>query len=368
MAEFNFDLGGACEKIVRHAEDLASDGSNYAFNMQRRVGALDMITSADNGGVDADLISWNQRKKIGQLKVQYEQRTKPCQVRTGDDAIDANVCDTGTTPAILETTVQISERLATPNRDFTNEEMVVICEDTESFIRKFLLNDLRAAREKFSEVILAQLDEMIGVNRRFNGDETPAGSYTNLQLLAANGGQYVPLPGNYADLVLDYENMQFSGIPAVIGQGYFDKYMQLEKMSCCNSATPYAQAVEGAGLAFFKDQAANAVLGANKVLMLPFGIVHLLTFNENRNININSETVKHIVIPDPAGYPIDWDLDFKWDECTKTWKFLYSFYFRLFNIFQDDSFAGNSPEVSPACEDENLGVNGVWGYQITNAA
>lgn len=365
---WNYDLGGACEMIRKYAEDSALSGDNYAFRMQKQVGALDFITSRDNGGVQQELITWNQRKKIAKMKIIYEQRTKPCEILTGDEALEANICDDGETPIQLEAEVEITERMATKVKDFTNEEMVVICEDTESFIRKFLQSDLQAAREKLSALILSKLDDMVGVIKHADGTTTAAGSYKNRKLLATDDtGQQIPLPGNYSDFVLDYENMEFAGTPAVIGQGYFDKYMQLEKMSCCNSKTPYNDAIEAANLAFFKDSQANSILGNNKVVMLPFGIVHLLTFNKNNNIQINTETHKHIVIPDPAGYPIDWDLDFKWDECTETWKFMYSVFYKLFNVFQEDSFKGNSPEVSPACVDSNFGVNGVWGYQITNA-
>jgi hypothetical protein len=363
---FNFDLGGACEKIRRAAEDMS--GENPAFLMGKQVGALDMITSPDNGGVESELVSWDRKKKLAKLKILYKQRTKTCEILTGDDALNANLCDAGSTPVVLEEIIEVDERLATPKKDFSNDEMVIICEDTESFIRSFLESDLRAAREMFSQVILSKLDDMVGINKHWNGDETAAGAYANKKLLAIDDdGQDVPLPGNYADLLMDFENMEFTGIPAVIGQGYFDKYMKLNNMSCCNSKTPYSDAIEAAELAYFKDQQANSVLGANRVLMLPFGLVHLVTFNKNNNIQINTETHKHITIPDPAGYPFDWDLDFRWDECEEQWEFMYSVYFKLFNVFTANSFKGNSPAVSPACVDSNYGVNGIWGYNITRS-
>lgn len=363
MAQFNFDLGGACERIVRQAADLA--GENYAFRMGRKVGMLDFITDPENGAVDSELLTWNQRTKIGKLKILYKQRTKPCEILTGDDAHEANVCDPGSTPQIKEAFVDLEDKISTPVRDFTNDEMVVICEDTEAFINQFLMSDLRAARERFDEVLLAEVLQMVGPARHWDGTTTAAGSFKNKALLRQEGGQYVPLDANYTDFLQDYQNMQFSGVPAVIGQGYFAKYMLLNKLACCNSSTPYDMAVDGAGgLAFYEDAAANSILQPNRVIMSAYDVLHLVTFNENRNIMINSETVKHIVIDDPAGYPFQWDLDFKWDECTKTWKFKYSMYYKLFNVFQPDSFKGNSPAVSPACIDENRGITGVWGYNI----
>lgn len=366
MADFNFDLGGACERIVKQAADLA--GQNYAFKMGRKTGALDFITDPENGAVDAELLTWNQRTKIGKLKILYKQRTKPCEILTGDDAMEANVCDEGSTPQIKEAFVDLEDRIATPVRDFTNDDMVVICEDTEQFINQFLLSDLRAAREKFDEILLAEMASMVGPARHWDNTVTAAGNYKNKQLLRLDGGQYIPLDSNYTDFLSDYQIMQFAGTPAIIGGGYFDKFIKASNMACCNGTTPYESAIEGAqGLAFYNDPMANPILGGNRIIMSTYDILHLVTFNENRNININSDTVKHIVIDDPAGYPFQWNLDFKWDECTKTWKFMYSMYYKLFNVFQPDSFKGNSPAVSPACIDENYGITGVWGYNVTTS-
>jgi len=74
---YNLDIVGACERIRKEAETLA--GQNYAFNMQRKTGALDLITSPENGEVDAKLISWQNGQKIAKLHILYDQRTKPCE-------------------------------------------------------------------------------------------------------------------------------------------------------------------------------------------------------------------------------------------------------------------------------------------------
>lgn len=358
---FNLDIGGACEAI---REETANNvGSNYAFNMERQIGALDFVTDPEQVGVESQLMTWDNQKKIGQIKILYKQRTKPCEILTGDDAVEANICDPGEEPGIKTAFGEIDKRIATKPKKFTNEHMVVICEDTPKFIRDFLGSDLRAAREALSELVLAELDNQIGVARYADGTTGSVGSYKDLTLLRTEGGQDIPLDGNFIDFKRDYEEMQFSGAPAIIGNGNFDKYMQLTKMSCCNGSIPYANAVENAGIAYYKDAAANRVLGANRVIMATPGIARLITFNENRNIMIDTPTHKHITIPDPAGYPFDWDMDFMWDPCDKVWKFMYSMYWTLFNFFQPDSFKGNSPAVSPACVDENLGITGFWGYR-----
>jgi hypothetical protein len=142
-------------------------------------------------------------------------------------------------------------------------------------------------------------------------------------------------------------------------------------MSCCNATTPYGDADIDGDARFFLDQAANTVLGPSKVIMAAYKAVQLLTFNENRNININTPIQAHVVVPDPLGYPYDWNLDFYFDNCTKTWKSQYSLLWGTFATFQADSFSasgeGESPDSSPDCDDDKDGLTGVFGYNVTAA-
>jgi hypothetical protein len=73
-----------------------------------------------------------------------------------------------------------------------------------------------------------------------------------------------------------------------------------------------------------------------------------------------------ITVPDPAGYPFDWNLDLYWDICAKKWKMMYSISWGIFNLFQLDSFSSNSETTgSPDCSDELDNMLGVFGYSIT---
>lgn len=364
MPPINLNIVGACERIRREASTLADE--NYAFNLQRKTGALDFITSPENGGVDASLISYDQGRKMASLFVLYDQRTKPCQI-THD--CFSNVCDDGTTPLRKSFTVTIDDCIKTPVRQYSNDDMVALCNDTEEFMRTRGFNDLRAAREYFDEQILAALDSMRGQNLRFNGTTIAAGNNATLDLVTTSGGQNVPLPGNFAEITLDYENNQLTGVPAMIGQGNMDLFWKTQGYSCCNATTPYGEANIEGEVRYYKDQAANRILGANDTLVIAPGAVHLLTFNPNRNIaatGVNAPDAFHITIPDPTGYPFSWDLDFYFDHCDKVWKSQYSLMWGIFNTFRDDSFASNADTPgSPDCSDELDGLTGVFGYSIT---
>jgi hypothetical protein len=363
--DFQFDMAGTCALILKNAKDLA--GQNYAFNLGRQTGALDFILSAQNGGLKSD---YSQKSdKIVRARVTYKQRTKPCEIITGATAKETGICDPAIESEEKEVDVVLDGRITTQPRKFTNDKMMQICQDTQAFINEYLGSDMRALRERLDELILAAMAIDIGVKKRQNGATVAADVYTDVQLLGTINAQPHPLFGNYQEgLIGDYYNMQFSGIPALIGQGNLQTFFGLAKMSCCNSSNiSYEAATAAAGAAFFIDQAANSVLGAaNRFLMAAFGASHLLWFNKNNSININTPTNQHIVIPDPVYPRLKWDLDFKWDECNEVWIYQLSAFYDVFNIFQPDSFSDMSGgAVSPDCNDELLGVTGLWGYNAT---
>lgn len=364
FANFNIDIIGACERIRKEAETLA--GENYAYNLKKKTGALDFITSPENGGVDASLISWDNGRKIATLKLLYDQRTKDCQIIT---SCESNVCDEGSTPVRKQALINIENCLKTPVREYHNDDMVALCKDTQAFMRDRMMNDVRAAHERLSALILADLDNQIGTNDEWDGTTTAAGQYKDIQLLATEDSQRIPKPGNWAEVLMDYANNQLTGVPAAIGQGNLQMFMKLHGMSCCNATTPYGDANIEGDVRFYLDQAANTVLGPDKFILAAYKAVHLLTFNENRNINISTPIQQHTVIADPMGYPFDWNLDFYFDKCDKMWKSQLSLTWGTFNVFQDDSFAasgeGDSPDASPDCSDELDGMLGLFGYHAT---
>lgn len=360
----NLDIIGACERIRLEAARLA--GQNYAFNLRKKNGALSFITSQENGGVDADIISYNAGRKIAKAHVLYDQRTKSCQI---SDNCAQNVCDEGATPLRKEFDITIDECLKTPVREYSNDDMVALCDDTEEFMRRRGFSDLIAAHEFLNKKTLAYLDTQVGHNYEFDGSETTAGNYKSIDIIGTAGGQPVPLPGNFAEVILDYENNQLMGVPAVIGQGNLDLFYKLHGWSCCNATTPYGDGNISGEAAFYKDQSANEILDANNFILAAFGAVHILTFNENANIaatGVNTADRMNIVVPDPFGMPFSWNFDFYFDNCSKSWKSMYSLLYGFFNVFQEDSFADtgddSSPDTSPDCADDLIGMTGVFGY------
>lgn len=359
----NYDIIGACAAIREEAANLQGINSSYA--LKRKTGMLDFITSEDNGPrTNSKLISFQD--KIATLQVFYDQRTKECQI-TDDCAI--SVCDTGSTPVRKQFLFEADNCLYTPVREYSVSDMEALCKDTKTFMRERGFSDLRAAKEHLSKKLLAEVDAFKGQNLHFDGSTTPVGGVKTVDLITTSGGQSIPLPGNYAQIALDYTTNQLNGNPAFVGQGNFELFWKLHGWSCCNATTPYGTAnMEGDGR-FYVDQAANSVLGNNDILMIAPGAVKMVTFTENsmvEKMGTNSNTYQSIVVPDPDGYPFSWNFDLYWDICDKKWKSVYSILWGVFNTFQADSFASNADTPgSPDCADELDGLTGVFGYSIT---
>jgi hypothetical protein len=363
---FEFDLAGVCEKILKQASDYA--GRNYAMNLERKNGTLDFLLDPSNGSVKTELSQSAHRIVRG--KVLYKQPTKACEILDGEDAKSTGICDAAIESEEKSVDVVIDDAVATQPRKFTASKFHSICQDPTAFMREYLDSDIRALREKVDEKALGKIAVDLGKKYRQDGTEAAADVYTDVQLLATINGQSHPLFGNYQEsLLLDYANMKFTGIPALIGQGNLQTFMALAEMACCNSSNiSYENAIAKAGAAVYIDQSANSVLGANRFIMAAFGASHLLWFNKNRLPGKpNTDLVRHIVIPDPVYPRLSWDLDFKWDECDEVWTYQMSASFDVFNVFQADSFATDSGTHSPDCYDPNYGVTGLWGYRATKA-
>lgn len=354
------DLAGACSTILANMKDLAKN--NYAFLLSSKTGTLDFLTNPINGSVKLDLNNVQQGKKYVKTKVLYKQRTKPCQVLA--DAQVGDLCDTPSTPVERSVDVTIRHRVGLAPKKFSNSDMINICQDTQAFINEYLMSDMTALRTKVNELSLAYIAAGIGKNHEQDGTTTAAGQYKSLELLTTTNGLQVPNYGNFAYVKGDYDNNQLNGYPHLIGQGYLQRFMDLANYTCCNaSGVAYDSAIAKSGVAFYLDQSANAVLGANKFLMLAPNVTHLLWFNENNNIGINTPLVQHLVIPDPVYPGLKWDFDFKWDECDKAWIYTLSAWFDIFNAYQSNSFSADAG--TPDCNDDLLGMTGIFGYTAT---
>src|SRR6478609_2702243 len=166
------NLAGSCPQILANMADLTKQ--NYTFLMGRKTGMLDFLLSPGNGGIKMDLNNVQMGKKYVETKVTYKVRTATSEILTESSAID--LCDTASEPAEKSTLARITRRVHTTPKKFSNSNMINICQDTMSFVKEYLVSDMRALREKVDERLLALVSAEGGWNHRFSGGYTTAGS------------------------------------------------------------------------------------------------------------------------------------------------------------------------------------------------
>lgn len=359
------DLAGGCAKIVRQLSDLTKQ--NTPFGLGRKTGMLDLLTDPSNGGIKMDLNNTQAGKKYVKTKVHYKVRLKPCEWK--EDALVPSICNAGSEPVEQSVDVTINKHISSPVRTFTNADMINICQDTTSFINDYLLNDMRAGREKADEYLLAAADSYAGRGRHQNGDaDTIPGGHKSKKLLgtSTDTGVQTPLFANYSDILLDYSFNQLGGVPMIVGDGVLQKFFQLSEFTCCNApGVAYDAAIARSGAAFYLDQAASQIWGSNKFLTIAPNTLHLLWFNENANINVKSDVLSAIVVQDPVYPGLKWDVDFSYT-CDKVWNYKVSAWLDMFSAIRTDAFGTDySPQNS--CEDELAGMTGVFGWVATQS-
>jgi hypothetical protein len=339
MALLN-NLKGACEAQLRYMSEF--QGVNYAFNLTPVNGMLQFLASDLNiQAAGAQVLELgDQNGKIKRARIIYSQRGKYTDAKIGSAALAANVCDTPVTKAEKDKIVEITNRVATEVLTFTNTQLNELCENPRAFMEKYLLSSIASARELLDRQLLANVDAAKGKILHADGTTTASGGTKSLKLISINAtsSERTPVFSNYNQIKLDLQKMQLRGVPAIIGEGNINEFYDLMGFACCNSTTPYVDAINKSRAAFFLDQNANSVLGSNDFLVVAPGAFMLLTYNKNRSILMNNDIERHFLLPDPEVPGLMWDVDMKWNTCLESWTWFASVHFETFGTFQDDSF------------------------------
>lgn len=358
MPLFN-GLVGACEAQLVGMEQL--QGQNYAANLGKKNGTLDFLFSDFNLSQTGARVAQieGQKGQKRKVKVIYSQRATPAEIITGVPALTASICTAGIDSELLDVDVTLEKRIATPVLSFTIEQLTELCENPTAFMQRNLMTYLRAAREKLNQSYLADALAGIGPILNFSGGTTLTTAPKPVKVIAINAnGERTPLFSGYNTVKLDYETMNLNGVPALIGQGILREFFDLYGYACCNSTTPFQNAVERANGAFFYDQSANAILGANEFLSIAPGAIFPLTYNKNAAMLMNNDLERHFLLPDPEIPGLMWDIDMAWDKCTEAYTWMASLWYDSFTTFQPDSFKAG---------DELLGITGINNYVATDA-
>ena len=350
MSLYTNGLAGLCENLRTEMENY--QGMNYAFGLEKKNGALESIlhpVNLSNAGVSILPLS-DSNGKIKKARVVYKQRSPEADAVTGTAAQNAGVCDTNQDKEPRESIIEIDNAVSMAQPlGFTEAKLRQYCENPQMFMQEWLFDQLRAMRARLNQDILTQLQTSAGKNNREDGGSVPA--VPPIEVLTSTG---LPRYQGFDEIVGDYENNELNGFPIIVGQGNFNKFIRLQNLSCCNASTPFDVSVQQSGVAFFLDQHANTTLGANEIIVYAPGAAQLVTYNENRHVTKPpTADNQNIVVPDPVQPGLNWDLDFRWDECAKEYQWFARAHYTVFTTFQNDSFPS---------ADTNFGMTGIFRY------
>jgi len=331
---------GICEKIQSSLIDIMKQ---KAPQLNRtKVGYLDFLLSPQNtAGVQVIPIDQGNGKKRT-VRVKYLQRGLESDII--DDAPEG--CTTSLEKEPKETDVDIENYKGTKGLKFTEDEMRKLCEADSVYINNVIRAEIDPLIVSLDKSLIALQATNFG---KFNPDVSPA-DYKTVNLLY--GDRDEPLYIGEKKIITDFENLNASGRPSLIGSGKLDDYAMQQKIGCCND---YGVNLAGAGnFDYFNDRFVGSVLGdADKFIAAMPGYVQLLTWNKYVGTYMKENaTFSHTTLIDPFT-GLKFDMKIHYDDCNEFFYMQFGLWYELF-FLPTDAFAYG---------DELAGVNYTLQYQ-----
>lgn len=337
---------GICPKIQTSLNELMK--SNSPEQKRTPVGYLQAITSPTNtAGLEVIPIDTKNGKKK-QVQINYAQRG------TEDDVQDTynNGCNPDISKVPYEDIVTITDVRSLKGLTFSEDEMRKLCEDDQTWIARQINAHLDPFMTGLNKILIAKQAANFG-----NFSDNTA-TRRDRQLLNVDGtNMRSPNAFGEVQIMEDFEDIDFTGRPMLIGKGKLRQYTKLAGIGCCNS-----QGIDNGELGdydYFMDRHVGAVLGnADDFIGLAPGNVQLLTYNKYKGnyIKKNNGNFSKTTIIDPFT-GLELDMRWKYDDCNEQWILTFSLWYDMFFL----------PANAFAASDPLEGVNYSLHYRATEA-
>ena len=310
-----------------------------------QVGYLQALVSPQNtAGVTQVPIPLNGKKR--QVRITYIQRGTSSDVAH----TEAANCNVEVFPEPKDETIDVTKFIRTKWFGFNQEDMRLLCESGDEYRAQVMNSKI--------DILMVELDKaLIALQAANFGAFNPVnyGTYKNVEMLNSAGNAI-----NYlgeAKIREDFQNLDSTDKPIVIGSGNLSLYASMAQIGCCNDL---GQDLSQAGnLDFFRDRFVDQILGANHFIGLVPGYVQLLTWNKyvGEYFVDNNPIFSQGTVVDPfTGIQVDmkWVYDY---DCNEQYKVRFFLNYDLWFI-PTDSFASG---------DELEGVNFTLHYRAVAA-
>lgn len=334
---------GICANIQTSLNDLM--GVNSPEAKRTPVGYLQAITSPTNtAGLNVIPIDPGTGKKK-KVTVEYAQRGLESDVQ---DTYN-NGCNRDISKEPISEDVEITEVLSLKGLTFSEDEMRKLCEPDQTWIAR----QINAHLDPFMVSLNKKLITMQSLN--FGNFADGTNTVKSRQLLVNSDKS--PFYYGENQILNDFEDIDATGRPMLIGSGKLRDYTRLVNIGCCN-----AQGIDNGQAGdfdFYNDRHVGNILGDpdNFIGLMP-GNVQLLTWNKYKGAyrKANNGNYAKTTIIDPLT-GIELDMRWKYDDCDEVWILTFSLWYNLW-FLPTDAFAAT---------DALEGVNYSLNYKATAA-
>lgn len=335
---------GICAAVQSSLNEILQN--NDPALKRTQVGYLQALVSSQNtAGVTVVPVDPGNGKKK-RVRITYIQRG------TASDIVhtEGANCDPEVFPEPLEDEANITKFIRTKWYGFNEEDMRLLCESDASYRGRVMASKI--------DTLMVELNKkLIQLQAANFGGFNPAiyTPYKDVPMLmpAGNAVNYL----GETIISTDFQNLDSTAKPIVIGGGNLNTYAKMAKIGCCNDLG--LDLSQAGNMDFFYDRFVNTILGANHFIGLVPGYVQLLTWNKYvAAYRRENEVFSAGTVVDPyTGITIDmkWVYDY---DCAEQYKCRFFLHYDLWFI-PTDSFADG---------DELEGVNFTLHYRAVAAA
>jgi hypothetical protein len=330
---------GLCANVQKSLIEIYK--SKTPSQLRTPVGYLEALNSSQNRS-NTEVIPvdpGNGKKK----QVTIKMMNRGCE----DDIItsEPKSCSTSIEKEPFEDTVAVTHYIGTKGIKFNEDEMTKLCEADDAWRASVIQSEINPMMTKLNKSLLALQGSNFGA---FVPALTPPATYKTANLLI--GPEKRPSYIAESEIIEDFQNLEASGRPILVGAGNLSHYVRQVGIGCCND---YGIDLNQAGnFDFFRDKHVESILGANHFIGLVPGYVQLLTWNKYVGPYAKqNDTFTHGTIVDPyTGLKLDMKVHY--DDCADLWYVQFGLWYELYFL----------PSKAWAYCDDLAGVNFTQHY------
>lgn len=314
--------------------------------VQNPIGALQFVNSEFN-------TTGTLQRQISPGGGKYRTVELVYQPRFTDDSSDvASInCSGGTEYGNTSVTYQIDPAVGKSRRwTITPAEIAAMCENDAVWVAKQVQAHMDAAARNINEELATFIANNLG---NFYPGTTPV-TFKTTSTKNADGHFVENLT---ADVVYEWQSIEWPGAPVVIGDGLLNKYLRAMRAGCCAlSGVDLLTFSQQNELIFLRDKNIGTALGgADRFVALGAGAIQMLKYHkfDSPIMRMQSDLLIQDIIVDPKT-GLAYDYLAKYD--CGTWNFQISLAYKFVTL-PDDAYRTDDPLV---------GTNGILEFRISN--